>query len=665
MWLRVILAFAAMAAATALGAYVSIMPDGVVKTAVTVTCICSMSLLILLIPANLLFRKSYVSKRQFSVMHAQQRYLEKTEQAINDLPKVVSKIVSYRRLCDTYSIVIFILSFLASMLLGLLKVAGFALFSYYLFLGCFMKLRIGQKKFSFEGYTDPDDFPILHGIAHDAAKTMGIDAKIRIDLTNDCNAGIAKIGKTYSLQLGAILLDVLTKEELYQVLIHEFAHMTKDSCRTDSEYMLMTYISEYPPNQFINLLYSFTDSMFAYEYIMYRITSSIAIEQLADNAILKFGEPQIAANALAKIALYNLFDNISDDYLEPFYATEQLREDPSHHICRAFRLAIDQRGDFWRTLLENEIQPRNASHPIFRNRIEKLGISDYTITFPDPSSEYAKECDKAKDEINRSFRENFKENYTDNRNEAYLKPLAIVKEYQESGKTVSGELARPIMDAMRDVGYFAELEELCDKIINETENVYATAHAHFVKGHLLLKRYNRDGLDHLYKAIDINKNYLDDGIRLIGDFCCTMGLKEDLEIYRERAVNLAQQSQDEFEKAGSIHIKDNLVHDDMPKDMLDSILAYINEISENSIENIYLVRKIITDTFYSSAFIVKFKKDTKSDVIDTVMEKIFNHLDTHPSDAQFSLFLYDDINPKIVEKVENCCVFTAMPDGQV
>ena len=111
-------------------------------------------------------------------------------------------------------------------------------------------------------------------------------------------------------------------------------------------------------------------------------------------------------------------------------------------------------------------------------------------------------------------------------------------------------------------------------------------------------------------------------------------------------------------------IKDNLVHDDMPKDMLDSILAYINEISENSIENIYLVRKIITDTFYSSAFIVKFKIDTKSDVIDAVMEKIFNHLDTHPSDAQFSLFLYDDINPKIVEKVENCCVFTAMPDGQ-
>ena len=98
--------------------------------------------------------------------------------------------------------------------------------------------------------------------------------------------------------------------------------------------------------------------------------------------------------------------------------------------------------------------------------------------------------------------------------------------------------------------------------------------------------------------------------------------------------------------------------------MLDSILSYISEISEDSIENIYLVKKIISDSFFSSAFIIKFKVETKSDVIDDVMEKIFNHLDTRPEDRQFSLFLYNDINIKIVDKVKNCCVYTAKPNDQ-
>jgi hypothetical protein len=41
-------------------------------------------------------------------------------------------------------------------------------------------------------------------------------------------------------------------------------------------------------------------------------------------------------------------------------------------------------------------------------------------------------------------------------------------------------------------------------------------------------------------------------------------------------------------------------------EMLSEILAYIASIDGGSIQAIYLVRKTITDTFFTSAFVIRF-----------------------------------------------------------
>ena len=75
----------------------------------------------------------------------------------------------------------------------------------------------------------------------------------------------------------------------------------------------------------------------------------------------------------------------------------------------------------------------------------------------------------------------------------------------------------------------------------------------------------------------------------------------------------------------------------------------------NAIDRVYLVRKTATDTFFTSAFVIRFRAETPEEVRGQVLHKIFRYLDTC-SDWQFSLFDYDDLPKGTVEQVPGSCV---------
>lgn len=164
---------------------------------------------------------------------------------------------------------------------------------------------------------------------------------MRIDLTPDCNAGIAVIGNTYSLQLGVFLLDILTEEELYQILLHEFAHVADAGNGDERESRLFFSIQQTNTTGFLifyHLLFSFPFLLFVKEYMIYRATASIVKEAEADKAIAKYGEPQIAAGALAKTAYHDFFDyEFSSHVGESYYKPETVRPDHASFLAGAFR----------------------------------------------------------------------------------------------------------------------------------------------------------------------------------------------------------------------------------------------------------------------------------------------------------------------------------------
>lgn len=621
-----------------------------------------MCLVAILAFINVIGSKRYGAKLRNNVRLMQEHLLSRRDEAIQNLPRVVRRMITIRRVTTAYTVFILLIAMATALLVGACGKYGLAVFPVYLFYGFFGRLLPRLQKPDFSDYTKPEDYPALHAVAYRAADTLGEKGEIRIFLTPDCNAGIAKIGKVYSLQLGVQLLAVHSEEELYQVLLHEFAHLTKESNPADKETRLFTFITERddsPMSSYLNLLFLLPDTVYVLEYIIYRMTSSAVIETLADKAIVKQGNPQLAASSLAKIAFYTLFERELNDFIEDhIFAPETPRRDCITVKINAYRNAIIKRETAWRQIFENEIQPRSASHPILRTRLENLGVSDYTVTLPDDTGAYREECNQAIAHIDNIIFESFSQDYEKKRENNYLQPLRIVEEWQRRETPLAAEESRNVIDALGILGRTEELEALCDEIIANTENVFATPHALMSKGVCLLNRYDKEGIDYIYRAIDINHNYLESGLERIGEFCCLMGLETELEEYREKAVELQQENHDSFEHSANLTARDDLVADTMPKEMLDSILSYINGIDQGDVDSVYLVRKIVNDHYFSSVFVVKFKKDTTEEALDAFMDALFNHLDTRPEDWQFSLFLYDSVTAPAVNKVKNSCVYT-------
>ena len=109
--------------------------------------------------------------------------------------------------------------------------------------------------------------------------------------------------------------------------------------------------------------------------------------------------------------------------------------------------------------------------------------------------------------------------------------------------------------------------------------------------------------------------------------------------------------------AGSLEKSDNLTEEHLPPENLERILAYIQEVGRGWIEEVYLVRKVITDTFFSSCFVIKFFAQTSGETVSESMDLIFEHLDTAPEDWQYSLFLYTAETKAAVKKVEGSCIY--------
>jgi hypothetical protein len=234
----------------------------------------------------------------------------------------------------------------------------------------------------------------------------------------------------------------------------------------------------------------------------------------------------------------------------------------------------------------------------------------------------------------------------------------MVEEWRKSGKNPPAEEVRPLIDALASLCLYDEMEALCDVLIAETENKFALPYAYMSKGQLLLMRYDKSGIDYMYKALEDNHNYIEWALDEIGEFCCRMGLAEELEEYRRKAVEYAQVKEDKYDGAGELSAGDNVVQSDMPAELLDEIVSFIQGADEKEqVRAVYLVKKIITDDFSSDIFLLVFRNDYDGEACSALYRKVFDFLDTHPSDKQFSLFVYDKSYNAVLKKVKDYIVF--------
>lgn len=630
---------------------------------------------IFLFLGNLILARRYSAKIRGAKVAEVNRYMiQHRADAEKNAPLLLRKLQKMRRSAVIYAVVVWILGACQALLGGMLyKVSG----NVSLYIGAFISGTVFYVVYSRIPKDEPlvldddtnvlrrDEYPIIYDVVSRAAQTLGCQGEITVIISFDCNAMIVREKDKYYLQLGAILLNILSEEELYCICLHEFSHCSDRNGDKSYEARYNAWLNSdkglSPVMSFFSNVFIFFDVRYAFNYLMYKYTVSVVEETKADLDMAKHGTPEIAASALLKIDYDNRFrwEDGGKDFKSIYESDTPSSNFLSEYLSR-FKGAIAVRHGDWNEMLMREILPNNASHPILRMRFETLGIEKIAYVEREASKEYEIEAQRALEAADKSLCESHREDYEKERKEFYLDPLARINEWKSNGMPISAQSYADIITDLKSIGLNSEAEELCERAIEELDK-NSSQHAYFIKGCALLCRYDESGIELIYHAVQTNHNYLEEGLEMIGTFCCITGREKELLEYRERAQVLAQKDIDEYSETCVLSKNDNLVHDDMPSEMLEEILSYIRSVDGGIIRSVYLVRKVVNDNFFTSAFVLQF--DGGSDEVrDDVRHKIFRYLDTYPVEWHFSLFEYSECYNIKFDKIEGSLVYSRAQD---
>ena len=624
---------------------------------------------IIIYVVNLILGKCYINKINKSKVDDMHNYMLRHRQEAENTAQI--KLALLKRIRCVGSIIavfVWVCAVCASLIFGAL-LKSFEWFSLFCLAYCALVFyaaygRVYRKKRIILGEGDipllSHKYPKLYKLARRAADTLGCEDEICILLTFDSSASIAKDKNRYLVILGTVLLDILSEEELYCVFLHEFSHVHSE-CRestkaTDYNEWLRTKDADGDKLGFIENLFLYTDVCYSFNYMVYNYATSVVNELEADRTALKYGNPKAAVSALVKTKYYDMYlweEEWSNR--RSILESEELAADYLKNLLEDFKKKLEDRREFWRDLLEKEILSHSATHPTLKMRMELLGVSEIEEMENNSSEAYLAEIKGLLDYAEKWIYEDRLKSYSQEREQWYLKPLKRIEEWKKKGMPVTAETYVDIISDLRGVRKNDEVEDLCDRVIAEL-NENSAAYAHFTKGNIMLHRYDVGGIEHIYRAIELNRNAINEGLFLVGSFCCYTGNEAELLRYRELAPKLAQQEKDEGAYIGVLTKKDKLTKENLPEGMLDNILSFILSLNKDLIQNVYLVRKTINDKVFTSAFVIRFT-DEAGDQRGEIMHKIFCYLDAYPEDWQFSLFDYDDVKNVNVEKIEGSLVY--------
>ena len=621
---------------------------------------------------QLLLSRSYARHFQGQSVEERHRFLlSHRSEAAKTAAEKLSLLRRIRALTRGYTVLLWLSAASAAFFAGLFcedifsfGIAAILLYAYFLFYTVYYRKRPASSISLDDAFVlGRKDAPQIYAILDRAVTAMGCRKPVVLLLSPQCNASVAQDKDKVCILIGVRLLYILSEEELYCVFLHELSHvspehrelqsMADDHAGITNQGEGLSAVYRAAPH-----FYLFFDMLYSMQYMLYQYAASLSVESEADLAMVRHSCVEAAASALRKIRYEDYYawedeaKNKSSIFEREFPISDWIERE-----ARDFTAAIAERRQDWDAMIDREILANNATHPTLGMRLQAIGAEGRGFLPSTHSPEYRAEIDHATADLEADILKEITPEYASARQARYLDPLSRVTDWKNAGMPISPEAYADLLADLRAIGKVDEAEALCDRVIAELDEL-SSVHAHFIKGCILLHRYDPAGLPYLYHAVEKNKNYLEEGLSCMGSFCCMTGREEDLQAYRAFAARMAQTAEDEDEKAGYLSRRDHLTKENLPDGMLEDILSYIRSVDESGIiQNVYLVRKTISETFFTSAFIIHFYGGT-DEKRNEIMHKIFRYLDSHPSDWQFSLFDYFDYPEVKVEKIHGSLVYS-------
>ena len=546
-------------------------------------------------------------------------------------------------------------------------VVGTAIAGFLGFMPIWRRFQQLRKPLNKDALVPEGELPLLEAMAKKAADTVGVKGTIRLELTRDCDCDVNRFGSTYVVFVGTRLLTALTEEEVYQAMLSCFDFFSRP--REYREILRRHRLGELGTADIrlttcvFDWFFSYADVTLEWEYDLYLTACKMRNDRLSDRRIREAGDPAAAVSGMCKRAMWRFFVFEANDLIPSlFYEPESPDHPHEWDVCHAFRKGLATRHKAWMELLSKEIHPANSRrYPTFRESWPDLlpdaDAPAVSVWVPDLGTPYGKEVTRALEMVEETIRGEITPYYEAARKREYLEPLGIVEAYEKDSTGYTTPELSPVINAYRDLGRMAEAETLCDAILETEKNPFAQAHAIYFKGMRMLHRYETEGIDLIYRAIDLNKNYMKDGFEMVEEYCTMCGLADEYETFLRRAETQMSAHAYNHDSAGELTPRDRLVKEEELRDMLPDILAYMEKVSEGCIREIYLVRKIISEDFFSSVFVLNFEYGADREAMDRAYTAIFNYLDAYPVDWQFSLFLYNRETEAAVKQIEGSLIW--------
>lgn len=219
--------------------------------------------------------------------------------------------------------------------------------------------------------------PGVHAEARRLAEMARTRPPDRIVVVADVNAYVHEtgpllglLGTTRTLAIGVPLLDALTVSELRSVLGHELGHFASGDTRLGP----LAYRTEVALVEILRSLRGVSHAIFfAYYKLQYRLGAVIrqAQEVVADQAAVRIAGRQAAADALRKVELAALLDELHmNAYLVPLLEAGSRPED----LASGYRAVLgDKARVAWAEALPLDAErDRYASHPPIAERIRRI-----------------------------------------------------------------------------------------------------------------------------------------------------------------------------------------------------------------------------------------------------------------------------------------------------
>ena len=637
---------------------------------IALSAIAALSLILVLV--NTVAEKSFFKWIQSTSVAEKQAFtLHQKEEVRRSFDETLGKLTKLRHLTSVYAVLVVICA-LATAILG-----GFALTIFkplavlLTFWAGVLLLSViirAKKPKPFKPEADDvilsrEEYPIIYSLADRAAEQLGCRKKLTIIMIPNCNASMLRTKDTNYIILGSILLSILNDDELYCVFLHELSHASAKHAalfreREYGERVNAIHSSaEGGPYKVLKALFAGFDIRYYFNLQFFEFASSVVLEEDADADVARYGDRAAGASVMLKLAYDTKYSFESDAYdFEPFFAPEEHPLHATRDMATKFKARIVEMHATWDELIYKEILANNASHPTTRMRLEALGYDKAELVLDGGSPEYLAEVDAAVGLIDKALYEQNKDSFAEGHKKGYLSALAEVEKWESDGKPVIAGKYEDVVSALMYVGRVSEGEELCDRAIEALPET-SSAFAIFKKASLLICRYDHAGVDLMYRAIELNHNYIEEGLNLIGSYLCFTGNEEELRDYRARSVEIAQKDVDESSKLDYLAKTDKLTRDDMPSEMLEDILSYMHSLDEKGIINrVFLVKKTVSESFFASVFVVHFYGGTDEERRD-IMHGIFRYLDSYPVEKQFALFDYFEYPDVKIEKIEGSLVY--------